>query len=138
MPKFAQGRAATRAPRVGLAGSVLVLALLENGRQLRGRLHQLSVSGGLLRPDQPLDEGIKVELVFHVGKSTVRSRARMLFPMWATQGCLQPFRFDDLSEQDSGQLQADLQKLLESSSQTEITTPADAITEIPAASEPAS
>jgi len=138
MPKFAQGRAAVRAPRVRLGGSVLVLALLENGRQLQGRLHQLSVSGGLLRLDQPLDEGIKVELVFHVGKSTVRSKARMLFPMWATQGCLQPFRFADLSEQDSATLQGDLQKLLESSSQPEAAPSVDEIPEIPSASEPAS
>ena len=137
MPKLAHGRAAPRAPRVRLAGSVLVLALLENGRQLRGRLHQLSVSGGLLGLDQPLDEGIKVQLVFHVGKSTVRSKARMLFPMWATQGCLQPFQFADLSEQDSGKLQADLQQLL-ASSQPEITPSIDEIPDIPSAAEPAS
>jgi len=99
---------------VKLAGTVLSLVKLENGRQLRGRLHQLSVTGGLLQLESPLDEGIKVEVIFHVGDSTVRSKARTLFPMWATQGCLQPFEFADLGDQDRSSLQADLQKLLDS------------------------
>jgi hypothetical protein len=134
MPKAAARHTTTRAPRVKLAGTVLVLLLLENGRQLRGRLHQLSVTGGQLHLDQPLDEGIKVELVFHVGKSTVRSKARMLFPMWATQGCLQPFRFDDLSEQDSGKLQADLQQLLASSTASVISPSSSAAPDAPSES----
>lgn len=65
--------------------------------------------------EQPLDEGIKVEVVFHVGNCTVRSKAAMLFPMWATQGYLQPFEFRDLEEADRSKLEADLQKFLESS-----------------------
>jgi hypothetical protein len=104
-----------RAPRVKLAGTVLSLVRLENGRQTRGKLHQLSITGGLLHLEQPLDEGIKVELIFHVGESTVRSQARMLFPMWATQGYLQPFEFSDLGEEDRCNLQADLQRLLDCS-----------------------
>jgi hypothetical protein len=113
MVKFAQPNTVPRAPRVKLAGTVLILLLLENGRQLHARLHQLSISGGLLHLDQPLDEGIKVELAFHVGKNTVRGKARMLFPMWATHGYLQPFEFDSLPEEDIRHLQLDLQKLLE-------------------------
>ncbi|MGB6677612.1 MAG: hypothetical protein WBE44_13035 [Terriglobales bacterium] len=104
-----------RAPRVKLAGTVLSLVCLENGRQTRGRLHQLSVTGGLLHLETPLDEGIKVEVIFHVGESTVRTKARMLFPMWATQGYLQPFEFVDLGQEDRSNLQADLQRLLHSS-----------------------
>jgi hypothetical protein len=97
-----------RAPRVKLAGVVLALIQLENGRQIRGRLHQLSITGGLLYLDDPLDEGIKVEVMFHVGNCTVRSKAAMLFPMWATQGCLQPFEFTDLAEDDRRTLESDL------------------------------
>jgi hypothetical protein len=115
MVKLAQPNTTARAPRVKLAGTVLSLVLLENGRQLHGRLHQLSINGGLLHLDKPLDEGIKVKLAFHVGKSTVRGKARLLFPMWATQGCLQPFAFDSLPEEDIQNLRVDLQKLLESS-----------------------
>ena len=36
----------------------------------------------------------------------------MLFPMWATQGCLQPFEFIDLREEDRLKLELDLKKLL--------------------------
>jgi hypothetical protein len=115
MAKFAKPNKAARAPRVKLAGTVLILLLLENGRQLRARLHQVSTTGGLLHLDNPLDEGIKVELAFHVGKNTVRSKARMLFPMWATKGYLQPFEFDELPEADVQNLHTNLQNLLQSS-----------------------
>lgn len=101
-----------RARRVKLAGAVLVLLRLENGRNVRGRLHQLSISGGLLHLEKPLDEGIKVEVIFHVRSTTVRNKARMLFPHWATQGCLQPFEFCDLAEEERSKLQADLHSLL--------------------------
>jgi hypothetical protein len=103
-----------RAPRVKLAGTVLALVRLESGRQIRARLHQLSFTGGLLHLDAPLDEGIKAEVMFHVGSSTIRSQAAMLFPMWATQGCLQPFEFADLGEDDRLKLKADLEKFLAS------------------------
>ena len=102
-----------RAPRVKLAGTVLALIRLENGRQIRARLNQLSITGGLLLLKEPLDEKIKVEVMFHVGSCTVRSKAAMLFPMWATQGCLQPFEFSDLAEDDRRKLETDLQKFLE-------------------------
>ena len=115
MGKASSVNAANRAPRVKLAGTVLSLVRLENGRQTRGKLHQLSITGGLLHLETPLDEGIKVEVIFHVGTSTVRSKATMLFPMWATKGYLQPIEFDDLSEEERSNLQADLQRLLDCS-----------------------
>src|SRR6478609_8428861 len=103
---------ARRAPRVKLSGTILAVVRLENGRQIRARLHQLSFTGGLLHLDAPLDEGIKAEVMFHVGDSTIRSKAAMLFPMWATQGCLQPFEFSDLGEDDRLKLKADLERFL--------------------------
>jgi hypothetical protein len=115
MVKFAQPNQRPRAPRVKLAGTVLILLLLENGRQLRARLHQLSTTGGLLQLETPLDEGIIVELAFHLGKNTVRGKARVLFPMWATQGYLQPFEFESLPQEDIRKLQLDLQEYLQSS-----------------------
>ena len=114
MRQSKQADNARRAPRVKLAGTILALLRLENGRQVRARLHQLSFTGGLLHLENPLDEGIKVEVMFHVGGSTIRSKATMLFPMWATQGYLQPFEFAGLSEEDRRNLEADLQKLLDS------------------------
>jgi hypothetical protein len=129
MAKAHSVNATRRPPRVKLAGTVLSLVRLENGRQTSGRLHQLSITGGLLHLETPLDEGIKVEVIFHVGNSTVRSNARMLFPMWATKGYLQPFEFSDLGEEDRSNLQADLQRLLDTSGAA-IVPPRTEITEI--------
>jgi hypothetical protein len=112
MPHSKQANDERRAPRVKLAGTILALVRLENGRQIRARLHQLSFTGGLLHLDAPLDEGIKAEVMFHVGGSTIRSKAAMLFPMWATQGCLQPFEFADLGEDDRLKLKANLERFL--------------------------
>ncbi|HMH07084.1 MAG TPA: hypothetical protein VK579_10440 [Terriglobales bacterium] len=114
MPRSTRADKARRAPRVKLAGTVLALLRLDSGREVRARLHQLSFTGGLLHLERPLDEGIKVEVMFHVGDSTIRSKAGMLFPMWATQGCLQPFEFANLEEKDRQQLESDLQKFLNS------------------------
>jgi len=101
MPKLAHRRTRTRAPRVKLGGTVLSLMRLESGRELRGRLHALSTTGGLVQVDTPLNEAI-------------RAKARMLFPMWATHGCLQPFQFDGLREEEARKLEANLKTLLES------------------------
>jgi hypothetical protein len=114
MPHSKQAIDERRAPRVKLAGTILAMVRLENGREIRARLHQLSFTGGLLHLDAPLDEGIKAEVMFHVGGSTVRSKAAMRFPMWATKGCLQPFEFTDLGEDDRLKLKADLEKFLAS------------------------
>jgi hypothetical protein len=84
--------------RVKLRGSVLVLLRLPNKRQMRAAIHQLSTTGGVIHLEKPLDEKIEVEVIFHVGEATIRGKAQMLFPMWATQGWMQPFRFVELSE----------------------------------------
>ena len=69
-----------RGSRVKLGGSILVVVLLENGRQLRSRMSQLSINGGLLSLENPLDESIRVTVVFHLGTTSIRCRAQMLFP----------------------------------------------------------
>jgi hypothetical protein len=94
---------------------------LPNRRQIRGKLHQLSTSGGLMHLEKPLDEKLQVEVIFHLGETTVREKAEMMFPMWATQGWLQPFRFIDLPEANKKALESSLlqfvQRLQDSSSQ---------------------
>jgi hypothetical protein len=112
MPRSKRADKARRAPRVKLAGAILALLRLDSGREVRARLHQLSFTGGLLHLEKPLDEGIKVEVMFHVRENTIRSKAVMLFPMWATLGCLQPFEFSNLEEEDRQKLECDLQKFL--------------------------
>jgi hypothetical protein len=94
--------------RVKLRGSVLTLIRLPNRREVRGKLHQLSTTGGLMHLEKPLDEKLVVELIFHLGETTIREKAQMMFPMWATQGWLQPFRFVDLAEPSKNVLQASL------------------------------
>lgn len=98
--------------RVKLRGSVLVLVRLPNRRSLRGALHQLSTSGGVIHLEKPLDEKLEVELIFHLHKTTIRGKAQMLFPMWATQGWMQPFRFVDLADADRENLDANLKSFL--------------------------
>ena len=104
--------------RVKLRGSVLAFIRLPNRRQIRAKIHQLSTSGGLMHLEKPLDEKLQVELVFHIGEATVREKAEMLFPMWATQGWLQPFRFIDLPEASKETLEANLQSFLQQLQQT--------------------
>jgi hypothetical protein len=112
MPSTTSSQKGHRGQRVRLGGSILALLLLENGRQIRGRLNQLSVNGGLLSLESPLDEGIRVTVLFHIGCTSVRCRAQMLFPMWATQGYLQPFRFLELPEASYASLNRELENLV--------------------------
>jgi len=105
---------AKRGPRVKLGGSILALVILENGRQIRGRMSQLSVNGGLVSLEQPLDEGIRITVVFHLGRTSVQCKAKMMFPMWATQGCMQPFRFTELPEASRTSLNRELQQMIRS------------------------
>jgi len=99
--------------RVKLRGSVLVLVQLPNKRSVRAALHQLSTTGGVIHLEKPLDEKIKVEMIFHIGGATVREKAEMLFPMWATQGWMQPFRFIEVADADRAVLEAKLREYIE-------------------------
>jgi hypothetical protein len=111
-PAPAQEARPGRAFRVKLRGSVLVLVQLPNKRSLRAALHQLSTTGGVIHLEKPLDEKISVELVFHLEGSTVRQKAVMLFPMWATQGWMQPFRFVEVSDSNRELLDARLKSFI--------------------------
>ena len=75
-------------------------------------IHQLSTSGGVIHFEKPLDEKLEVELIFHLQKATIRGKAQMLFPMWATQGWMQPFRFVDMSELNRANLDAHLKAFM--------------------------
>jgi len=110
--KAAPAAAAERPFRVKLRGSVLVLVRLPNKRAVRAAIHQLSTSGGVIHLEKPLDEKLEVEMIFHISKTTIRSKAQMLFPMWATQGWMQPFRFVDLPEHSREILDAKLKTFL--------------------------
>ena len=104
--------------RVKLRGSVLVLVRLPNKRSLRAAFHQLSTSGGVIHFEKPLDEKLEVELIFHLNKTTIRGKAQMLFPMWATQGWMQPFRFTGLTEANAEALDANLKSFVGGAAQS--------------------
>ena len=83
-PEASAAKAVSRPFRVKLRGAVLVLVRLPNRRQVRAAIHQLSTTGGVIHLEKPLDEKIEVELIFHIDSATIRGKAQMLFPMWAT------------------------------------------------------
>ncbi|HET9409221.1 MAG TPA: hypothetical protein VFO39_18400 [Candidatus Sulfotelmatobacter sp.] len=107
-----QEHSGRRAFRVKFRGAILVLVQLPNRRQVRGSLHQLSVTGGVVNLDKSLDEKIEVELIFNIDGATIRGKAQMLFPMWATQGWLQPFRFVEFSDASREALEASLKSFV--------------------------
>jgi hypothetical protein len=104
--------------RIKLRGSVLVLVRLPNKRDVRAAFHQLSTSGGVIHLEKPLDEKLQVELIFHLREETIRGKAQMLFPMWATQGWMQPFRFIDMTNEVRETLEANLKGFLGESART--------------------
>lgn len=108
----AEGKQVDRPFRVKLRGSVLVLVRLPNKRSVRAAIHQLSTSGGVIHLEKPLDEKLVVEVIFHISKATIRSKAQMLFPMWATQGWMQPFRFVDLPDKSRETLDTSLKAFM--------------------------
>ena len=111
-PKKEKPQPVERPFRVKLRGSVLVLVRLPNKRDVRGAIHQLSTTGGVIHLEKPLDEKLGVELIFHLHESTIRSKAQMLFPMWATQGWMQPFRFVDLTDANRESLDTSLKQFM--------------------------
>lgn len=98
--------------RVKLRGSVLVLLRLPNRRDVRAAIHQLSVTGGVVHLEKPLDEKLEVQVIFHLNGIAIREKAQMLFPMWATQGWMQPFRFLELTGEGRETLDAGLKSLI--------------------------
>ena len=115
MANFPHPRRKLRAPRVNLSETVSANIQLENGRQLWAKTLRISITGGLLELASCLDEGVTVGLTVHLGPRTVRGKAAMLFPVWATQGYLQPFRFTDLRTEECLALQTEIGELLKQS-----------------------
>jgi len=107
-----ESRLTDRPFRVKLRGSVLALLRLPNRRDVRSAIHQLSTTGGVIHLEKPLDENLTVEMVFHMNGATIRAKAQLLFPMWATQGWMQPFRFLELSDESRENLNASLKSLV--------------------------
>lgn len=68
--------------------------------------------------EKPLDEKLQVELIFQLGEATIREKAEMMFPMWATQGWLQPFRFIEVPDERTKILDTNLLQFVQQSRQS--------------------
>ena len=88
------------------------MGIIENGRELWAKPLRISITGGLLELATYLDERVTVNLTLHLGTRTVRGKAATLFPMRATQGYLQPFRFTDLRDEECRTLAIEIRELL--------------------------
>jgi hypothetical protein len=116
MTYFPQPNPAKRASRVRLGGSVVIAIRLEGSRPVRAKLSALSVTGGLLVLSKALEQGAFVEVAFQTSQGTVHGMAELLLPRCqSTSGCLQPFRFVALDDEDHTRLRMALESLLDES-----------------------
>jgi len=112
MTSFPQSNPTHPAPRLKLDGSVPVAIRIEGTTSVRGKLRELSATGGLLALAKPLNKGEFVELAFPTNNGAVQGMAEILEPkVKASLGCLQPFRFIALEDEASNSLQMALESL---------------------------
>jgi hypothetical protein len=103
MPTPSQASHDHRSPRARLFSTTPVALRFADGRQGRGELEVVSLTGGLLPLQRPLDWGCRVKLMFLTQTGMVLGEAEMLSPdCWS----LQPFRFVSLDESDQCKLKA--------------------------------
>ena len=112
MTYFPQPNSVTRATRVKLGGQVLVVIRSEVSGSVRAKLHVLSATGGLFIVARPLELGDFVQVKFQTSKGAVCGMAEMLKPTrQSTAGCLQPFRFVALEDEDHTKLRMAMEAL---------------------------
>lgn len=86
----------------------------EGSQPVRAKLHELSATGGLLSLSKAFEHGDFVELAFPTSKGTVHGLAEVLAARGeSTSGCLQPFRFVALDDEDHTRLRMALESLLD-------------------------
>jgi hypothetical protein len=117
MTYFPQLNPATPAKRLKIGGSVVVAIRPQGDSQpVRAKLHELSATGGLLILSKAIEQGAFVEVAFQTSQGRVRGMAELLSPRReSTSGCLQPFRFVALDDQDHSRLRIAIQSLLDQS-----------------------
>jgi len=112
MTYFPQPNPAQRARRVRLPGSVVVEVRSKGSQPVRAKLHVLSVTGGLLVLSEALEQGDFVEVAFQTSHGAIRGMAELLPARSKSKsGCLQPFRFVALEDEDHTRLLTTLQSL---------------------------
>ena len=114
MTYFPQPDPAKRARRVKLPGSIVVAVRSEGSQPVRAKLHELSATGGLLVLAKALEQGDFVEVAFQTSHGIVRGMAELLSARSESKsGCLQPFRFVALDDEDHSRLRMTLESLLD-------------------------
>jgi hypothetical protein len=112
MTYFPQPNPAQPAPRLKLDDAVPVAIRVAGTTSVRGKLHELSATGGQLVLAKPLNSGEFVELAFATNNGSVQGMAEILEPIVkSSSGCLQPFRFIALEDEASNSLQMALESL---------------------------
>jgi hypothetical protein len=112
MTYFPQPNPARRARRVTLPGSVVGEVRSAGGEPVRAKLHAVSVTGGLLVLSKALVQGDCVEVAFQTSHGIVRGMAELLPARSKSKsGCLQPFRFVALEDEDHTRLLMTLESL---------------------------
>lgn len=113
MTHFPQPHPSRRAPRVTLGGAVAAAVSLDGGQRAKAKLQSLSTTGGLLHMIRPLRSGDFVEVAFDTKSGPVHGMAEMLAARKLAEGCVQPFRFIALSDDDHSRLRNALDSALE-------------------------
>jgi hypothetical protein len=114
MTHFPQPNSTTRATRVKFGGSVLVAIRSEVSGTVRAKLHVLSTTGGLFILAKPLEPGDFVQVTLQTSQGAIRGMAEILQPTRkSTSGCLQPFRFVALDDEDHSRLRQTMELQLD-------------------------
>jgi len=99
---------------VKVGGSIAVAIRSEDGQSVRAQLHELSATGGLLMLAKAFEQGEFVELAFQTSQGKIHGLAEVLAARRElTSGCLQPFRFVALEDEDRTRLGMALDSLLD-------------------------
>ncbi|MGA8310209.1 MAG: PilZ domain-containing protein [Terriglobales bacterium] len=114
MTHFPQANSTKRATRVKFGGSVLVAIRSEISGAVRAKLHVLSTTGGLFILAKPLEPGDFVQVTLQTSQGAIRGMAELLQPTRkSTSGCLQPFRFVALDDEDHSRLRQTMELQLD-------------------------
>jgi hypothetical protein len=113
MTHFPQPHPQNRAPRVQLNGAVLAAIQSDGGQRTRAKLQTISATGGVLEVLRAFEQGDFVEIAFQTRSGPVRGMAEMLIARRADQGCLQPFRFIALDDDDHQKLRMALDSMID-------------------------
>ena|ERR1700746_487875 len=105
MTHFPQSSPTKSAPRVKLHEFVVVTIRVQGTHSVRAMLQEVSATGGILILTKALERGEFVEVAFKTSQGSVYGMAEILeAKLESSKGCLQPFRFVALDDEDHRKL----------------------------------